>query len=37
MFSKFKAFYEAYFPWFVDVWYYLVIIVVFIVCAIIWL
>ena len=35
--NKFKEFYKEYFPWFVDVWYYLVIIIVFIVCAVIWL
>jgi len=35
--SKIKEFYSEYFPWFVDVWYYFVIIIVFIVCAIIWL
>jgi hypothetical protein len=35
--KKIQKFYAEYFPWFVDFWYYLVIIVVFIVCAVVWL
>gem|GEM_PF-1230552 len=35
--TKFQKIYKEYFPWFVDFWYYLVIILVFVVCALVWL
>lgn len=35
MLNKLKSFYKQYFPWFVDFWYYIFIVVLFIVLALI--
>jgi hypothetical protein len=37
MFKNFKEKYKEYFPWFADFWYYIVMVLLFIVLAIIFL